>query len=84
MSAEHECEDFIEQIVYLLDNELDGADCDAVRKHLDTCNPCLERYDVQRTIKAVVARSCSEVAPGELRAKVMLRLTEVRIQSELG
>ena len=75
-----ECVDFLEQIVYFIDNELDQADCAAVREHLDTCNPCLERYDLQRTVKAVVARSCHEAAPGELRAKVMLRLEEVRIQ----
>ncbi|MFT4263946.1 MAG: mycothiol system anti-sigma-R factor [Nocardioides sp.] len=79
-----ECADFLEQIVYFLDNELDDADCAAVRAHLDTCNPCLERYDLQRTVKAVVARSCSEVAPAELRAKVLVRLTEVRISTELG
>jgi mycothiol system anti-sigma-R factor len=75
-----ECADFLEQIVYFIDNELAAADCAAVREHLDTCNPCLERYDLQRTVKAVVARSCSEVAPTELRAKVMLRLQQVRIQ----
>lgn len=74
-----DCADFLEQIVYFLDNELDQADCSAVRAHLDSCNPCLERYDLQRTVKAVVARSCSEAAPSELRAKVMLRLHQVRI-----
>ena len=75
-----ECADFLEQIVYFLDNELDTADCAAVRVHLDTCNPCLEKYDLQRTIKAVVARSCAEVAPTELRSKVMLRLQQVRVE----
>ena len=76
-----ECVDYLERIVYFLDNELDEADCSAVRLHLDACNPCLEKYDLQRTVKAVVSRSCSESAPGELRAKVMLRLQQVRIQT---
>ena len=75
-----ECADFLEQIVYFLDNELDEADCAVVRAHLDTCNPCLERYDLQRTVKAIVARSCSESAPTELRAKIMMRLQQVRIE----
>ncbi|WP_300680334.1 mycothiol system anti-sigma-R factor [Nocardioides sp.] len=75
-----DCVDFLERIVYFIDNELDQADCAAVREHLDTCNPCLERYDLQRTVKQVVARSCHETAPGELRAKVLLRLEEVRIE----
>ena len=59
-----ECADFLEQIVYFIDNELDEADCALVRAHLDTCNPCLEQYDLQRTVKSIVARSCSEAAPG--------------------
>ncbi len=75
-----ECVDFLEQIVFFIDNELAEADCSAVRVHLDTCNPCLEKYDLQRTIKAVVARSCTEVAPTELRSKVMLRLQQVRVE----
>jgi mycothiol system anti-sigma-R factor len=75
-----ECADYLEQIVFFIDNELAEADCSAVREHLDTCNPCLEKYDLQRTIKAVVARSCAEVAPTELRSKVMLRLQQVRVE----
>ncbi len=75
-----ECVDFLQQIVYFIDNELAEADCAAVREHLDTCNPCLERYDLQRTVKAVVARSCAEVAPTELRSRVMLRLQQVRVE----
>ena len=75
-----DCADFLERIVYFIDNELDEADCSEVRVHLDTCNPCLEKYDLQRTVKSVVARSCSEAAPTELRQRVMLRLREVQVQ----
>ncbi|MEP9383720.1 mycothiol system anti-sigma-R factor [Nocardioides sp. KR10-350] len=75
-----ECADFLEQIVYLIDNELDEQDRAEVKHHLETCNPCLERYDLQRTVKAVIARSCSEVAPGELRAKILMRLQQVRVE----
>lgn len=75
-----DCADFLERIVYFLDNELDQADCSAVRAHLDSCNPCLEKYDLQRTVKAVVARSCSEAAPQELRERVMLRIREVQVR----
>jgi mycothiol system anti-sigma-R factor len=75
-----ECADFLERIVYFLDNELDEADCSAVRVHLDACNPCLEKYDLQRTVKAVVARSCSEAAPQELRERVLFRIREVQVR----
>jgi mycothiol system anti-sigma-R factor len=75
-----DCVDFLEQIVYFLDNELDAADCAMVRAHLDTCNPCLAKYDLQRTVKAIVARSCAEPAPAQLRERVRLRIREVQIR----
>ena len=75
-----ECADYLERIVYFIDNELDEADCAAVRHHLDSCNPCLVKYDLQRTEKSVVARSCSETAPSELRQRVLLRLRQVQVQ----
>ena len=75
-----ECADFLERIVYFIDNELDEADCAAVRLHLDECNPCLVKYDLQRTVKQVVARSCSEVAPFELRERVRIQIREVQVR----
>jgi mycothiol system anti-sigma-R factor len=74
------CADFIERIVYLLDNELDEDDVHAVKEHLDRCAPCLEKYDVQKTVKSLVARSCSEAAPDTLRERVLLSIREVHIR----
>ena len=48
--------------------------------HLDECGPCLERFDLQRTVKAVVARSCSEAAPNDLRQRVMVQIREVQVR----
>ena len=81
--SQHEpedCADFLERIVYLLDNELDEADCSVVRQHLDECGPCLHKYDLERTVKAVVARSCSESAPDALRERVLFSIGEVHVQ----
>lgn len=83
VAADAECADFLERIVYFLDNELDAADCADVRLHLDSCNPCLVKYDLQRTVKSVVARSCSEVAPADLRERVRLRIREVQVQIQV-
>ncbi|QCX28100.1 mycothiol system anti-sigma-R factor [Nocardioides jishulii] len=82
MSHDHsdDCADYLERIVYFLDNELDGADCDAVKRHLDECGPCLRKYDLQRTVKTVVARSCSESAPEGLRERVLVQLREVQVR----
>ena len=79
-----ECVDFLERIVYFLDNELDEADCSVVQAHLDTCNPCLEKYDLQRTVKQIVARSCSESAPDGLRERVRIQIREVQLRISEG
>ncbi|WP_341925444.1 mycothiol system anti-sigma-R factor [Nocardioides psychrotolerans] len=78
--SKEECVDYLERIVYFIDNELDEADCAAVQLHLDTCNPCLVKYDLQRTVKSVVARSCSETAPSDLRERVLFKLRAVQVQ----
>ena len=75
-----ECADFLERIVRLIDNELEDGDCAIVRAHIDSCSPCLERYDLQRTVKSVVARSCGETAPAELRERVRIRIQQVQIE----
>ena len=80
-SGEREsCADFLDRIVYLLDNELEATEVAIVKVHLEECAPCFERYDVQRTIKMIVARSCSESAPDALREKVRVRLQQISIQ----
>lgn len=86
MSHDHveSCADYLERIVYFLDNELDSADIAAVRLHLDACSPCLAKYDLQRTVKELIARSCSEPAPDALRRRVLLSIREVQIHLSDG
>jgi mycothiol system anti-sigma-R factor len=80
VTSSDECSEFLDRIVYLLDNELDESEGAAVRIHLEACHPCLEKYDLQRTVKALVARSCAESAPEELRERVRLRIREVQVR----
>jgi len=77
-----ECIDYLEQIVFLLDNELSDGDCIAVKAHLESCSGCFTTYDEQRTVKQIVARSCSESAPEELRVKVMATLQQISIRTD--
>jgi mycothiol system anti-sigma-R factor len=74
-----DCSEVIHQIFVFLDNELDQASCGEIQQHLDECGPCLAKYDLERTVKALVARSCSEQAPDQLREKVLLRIREVQV-----
>ncbi len=89
MSHDHaddgeDCVEYLDRIVYFIDNELDEADCAVVQVHLRECGPCLERYDLQRTVKNLVARSCTESAPDALREKVRVQLRAVRVQITEG
>ncbi len=84
MSDQHvhetDCSQVIHQIFTFIDNEMPQADCALIQKHLDECGPCLAKYDLERTVKSLVARSCSEQAPDELREKVLFRIREVQVQ----
>ena len=84
MGHDDGCADFLEQIVYFLDNELDDADIVEVRLHLEECGPCLAKYDLQRTVKTLIARSCSEPAPDALRERVLLSIRQVQIHLSDG
>jgi mycothiol system anti-sigma-R factor len=84
MSGDETCAEFLERIVCLLDNELEVSEVDAVRAHLEECAPCLQSYDLQRTVKALVARSCMEHAPESLRQRVRVQIQEIRVRYTEG
>ena len=44
MTSDETCADFLERIVCLLDDELDGGQVAEVKAHLDECAPCLQSY----------------------------------------
>jgi mycothiol system anti-sigma-R factor len=79
MTSDETCVDFLERIVCMLDNELDASDVAEVRAHLDECAPCLQSYDLQATVKALVARSCMEHAPEGLRQRVRVQIQQIQV-----
>ncbi|WP_310962597.1 mycothiol system anti-sigma-R factor [Nocardioides terrisoli] len=77
-----DCSEVLDRVFFFLDNELDQADCTEIQQHLDECGPCLAKYDLERTVKSLVARSCTEVAPDGLRQRVMLSIRQVQVRIE--
>ena len=75
-----DCARALERMFSFIDNELAGADFAEIQRHLDECAPCLGKYDLERTVKALVQRSCSEHAPETLRDKVLLRIRQVQVE----
>lgn len=77
-----DCSEVLSRMFVFLDNELDQADCAQIQQHLEECGPCLVKYNLERTVKMLVARSCHETAPAELRQRVQLSIRQVQIRLE--
>ncbi len=75
-----DCSEVLERVFFFIDNEMEEADSSEIQQHLDECGPCLEKYDLERTVKMLVARSCPEHAPETLREKVLLRIRQVQVE----
>jgi mycothiol system anti-sigma-R factor len=79
VDSSDDCTKVLTQVYEFLDNELDTASGDAIREHLAACEPCMDRFDVEQAVKALVHRCCgNDRAPETLRAKIMLQITTVR------
>ena len=79
---ETDCAQALARVYEYLDGELSPSDLEQIRDHLDDCGNCLRQYDLDVALKALVRRSCRESAPADLRDRILVKITEVRI--ELG
>ncbi len=80
---ETDCREVLARVYEYLDGEMTAHDVAKIRQHLDECNPCLTQYDIDQLLKALIRRSCvCEVAPETLRSRILVRITEVRLQLE--
>ena len=78
---ETDCGEVLHAVYAYLDGEMTSDDKHVIRHHLDECSPCLRQFGIEQEVKALVARCCgSETAPDELRAKVLSRLAQVRVE----
>lgn len=77
---EPDCSKVLDQVYEYLDGELSESDLVQIRQHLDDCSPCLQQYDLDVALKALVRRCCQETAPADLRDRIMIKITEVRIE----
>jgi len=78
---EMDCSAALERVYEYIDGELDEGNVGRIRQHLEECGPCLSEVDVDRMLKSLVRRSCGgDCAPEELRAKILVQITQVRLQ----
>ena len=77
--AQSECAKALARMVFFIDNELERADFEQIKQHIEDCTPCLATHELERVVKALVARSCTEHAPDELRQRVQVRIRQVSV-----
>ena len=76
----YDCAKALARMEFFIDRELADADLAEIQRHIEACAPCLSTHDLERTVKALVARSCRERAPEELRARVLVRIRQIQLE----
>lgn len=78
------CSEVLARVYSYIDGELDDANCADVRQHLHECGPCLREYGLEEVVKKLVHRHCgSDLVPGDLRSRVLVRIQQVRVELEV-
>ena len=77
MSDEHiDCSQTMYRMTEYLDGEMTESDCESFARHLRECPPCLDEYQRDQALKALIRRSCAcEQAPVQLRTQIIASIT---------
>ncbi len=77
-----DCGEVLADVYLYLDDETDEEVRRRIRTHLDACAPCLRRFGLEQDVKSLVARCCGgDIAPGALKDRIRLRLTDVVVET---
>jgi mycothiol system anti-sigma-R factor len=74
------CSEVLDKVYQYIDGELDRSRAHEIKDHLDDCGPCLREFGLEEAVKSIVKRTCSDQAPAELRAKVLVRIEVARVE----
>lgn len=72
------CEKTRRDLEEYLRHEVCTTEASDIRDHLANCPACRDEAVVSRTLTEVIARSCREAAPEQLRDLVLVRLREAQ------
>jgi mycothiol system anti-sigma-R factor len=71
-----DCQEVIHTLYHFLDGELTVERRLEIQHHLDDCSPCLEAFDFEAELRILIARSCRDQVPKELRQRIAEALFE--------
>ena len=64
------CDEALENLYLYLDSELDTSTSDRIRSHLDDCNGCVNSFEFEKRLKAVVKERLDEDVPDAFVARL--------------
>lgn len=70
----HDCWEAVHRLYHFLDGELTTERREAIKEHLDSCEPCLHAFDFEAELRRVVASRCRDEPPLELRDRLAMML----------
>jgi mycothiol system anti-sigma-R factor len=78
-----DCSEVLHRIYEYLDGEMSQDDVARVAHHLEECRPCLAEHDLDKAVKEVVRRACTEdPAPDYLRLRISRSITVLRSDTD--
>ena len=71
-----DCSAVHEQVYAFPDHQLSAAAAADIREHLMACEPCLDKFQVEEAMRALIQRCCREdLAPEGLRVRIRASFT---------
>ncbi len=78
MSNDCTCNELLERLFQYLDSELDAAEWERLKGHVESCPNCSEVEEAERHMRELIRRCCSERAPDSLKMRVLGQITYMR------
>lgn len=69
-AANSDCAESLHELYTFLDGELTDDKRATIHQHLEDCSPCLEAFDFEAELRAVIARRCHDEVPESLRRRI--------------
>lgn len=76
LAGQSSCREALDTLYWYLDGELTVERRVTIRHHLEECGPCLEAFDFEAELKAVIAKRCRDQVPEALRQRVAEALAQ--------
>ncbi|WP_169816414.1 mycothiol system anti-sigma-R factor [Demequina soli] len=73
-----ECEEALDRLFEYIDHELPEDEIHLIGEHLKTCPPCEAEHKINEKIKRLVNRTGHDVAPEELRSRILATIRATR------